>query len=117
MKHVFVLDDAKARIQIEGVTKRSVRVAFDQTDLGMPAEPPQTTRWFVSDKHLNDTQKFRAMRFVNDGVAGWIMEPGTRFVPENPRFDGDFIEVCDKWLKKLFGEVPPQLYFRQTSMR
>lgn len=120
MKHTFVLYSVQMKIHIEGVNKvgGKVRVAFDAMDLGLPdTEANEITRWIVSNKFLMDTKNHATLQFIRGGASGWMMEPGQRYDAFAAEIGvAPYIEVCDKWLKKLFGEIPEALYFRQVRM-
>lgn len=113
MRYTFVLSGRNGTILIEGVTKRGIPVAFNihnLKDIALQREYPDT-RWIVSDKVLRSITK-RVKVFVRTGPSPWISLPGQLYT------DGsNEIEVCNRWLKKLFGRIPTTLYIRETRMK
>ena len=110
MIHTFLFRRT-GKVKIEGVSKGWVRVGFVPEDLRYYGSD-WDTRWMASDRSLRETQAHGVVTFTRRRASQWLMTKGTEYQDR----DGLSIEICDRWLTKLFGKVPEVLHFRQTRM-
>ena len=113
MKHTFIYNDENGKVRILPSTKFIV-VAFEPTELP-DFDFDLHTKYEISDRALKGALCYTDEGYSPDHIQGDSANLLRRFTYFACLGDKS-LDICERYLKKLFGRIPKKFYLRKVAM-